>query len=268
MLELKTKNRSAPKGRKTVKVGKGLEKRVENKNGTRGRRRAQKSASSRKATEEVKANFTQNCLNPELQTAATLTLKYHAELPGFIDGTVLAGEVKKQLDAVNENDLSALERILAAQITTLDQLFHGFVRKAFPEYPQTLEAEKAYMAMAMRAQSQTRAAIETLAEIKNPQPLFQQHNVAYNQQINNGQDAAQPRLEGSGPTARAEEGKHFLQNELLMDGRKEHAPVDSGRTQTASKVYREVETVGKIDRAAHPRRESRRPHERHDTRVR
>ena len=53
---------------------------------------------------------------------------------------------------------------------------------------QHLEAANRYMRLALKAQSQCRAAVETLAAMKNPPTLFaRQANIAHGpQQVNNG----------------------------------------------------------------------------------
>jgi hypothetical protein len=91
--------------------------------------------------------------------------------------------------------------MLTAQAHTLDAIFHRLAQKAtHSEYLNELDAN---LRLALKAQSQCRTTLETLAAIKNPQPLafVRQANIAHGpQQVNN--DAAQ-----SGEPPRAQETK-------------------------------------------------------------
>jgi hypothetical protein len=101
-------------------------------------------------------------------------------------------------------------------------------------YPETAER---YMKLALRAQGQCRATLETLALIKNPQPYVRQQNVAVNQQVNNG---AQP--------PRAEENPKST-NELLTDRRGEYETLDAGGTAATGGTDKELEAVAAVNRA-------------------
>jgi len=97
------------------------------------------------------------------------------------------------------------------------------------------------MRLALKAQSQCRATLETLAEIKNPKNVafVRQANIAQgHQQVNNG-----PTTENAAPRARETEK---TQNELLEanDGER----LDTGTTGTAIPNDQTMETVGEIDR--------------------
>ena len=54
-----------------------------------------------------------------------------------------------------------------------------------------LNATETYMRLALKAQTQCRSTLETLAEVKYPKAatFVRQQNVAYQQQINNGDPA-------------------------------------------------------------------------------
>ena len=86
---------------------------------------------------------------------------------------------------VQEGDLSEPEALLTAQAVTLNAIFTDLALKAAnTEYVDKLDR---YMRLALKAQGQCRATLETLAEIKRPPTLFtQQANVAHGpQQVNN-----------------------------------------------------------------------------------
>lgn len=183
-------------------------------------------------------------LQTELQAAATMKEGYAWKAFDFLQINHLAEELKILTDNVSRNDLSGLERMLAAQIYTLDQIFHLMMRRGVGD-GLSLEHCKAYMNCALRAQSQTRAAIETMAEIKNPKPFMQQQNIAYNQQINNSARSDR----NASPVPRVRERNRKAPNKLLSD-RKEltRAPLDSGGTQTSISTNPDMEAVGAIHR--------------------
>jgi len=133
-------------------------------------------------------------------------------------------------------DLSGQEATLAAQAATLDTMFNELARRAVMNIGEYLPAAEVYLRLALKAQSQCRATIETLAVIKNPPVVYaRQANIANGpQQINNGIptrtreiENEQTKLSGNG-------------NELLP-----HA----GAPGLTGRVNQKVETVGTLDRA-------------------
>ena len=86
---------------------------------------------------------------------------------------------------MQEGGLGEPEALLTAQAVTLNAIFTDLALKAAnTEY---LDKFDRYLRLALKAQGQCRATIETLAEIKRPPTLFaQQANVAHGpQQVNN-----------------------------------------------------------------------------------
>jgi hypothetical protein len=102
-----------------------------------------------------------------------------------------------------------------------------------------LDAADRYMRLALKAQSECRVTIETLAEIKNPKPVafVQQANIANGpQQVNNGPP---PAAEAS----RTRESEN-QPNELLEQQR--NAWLDTRATHRAAGSNSSVEAVGAI----------------------
>lgn len=84
-----------------------------------------------------------------------------------------------------------LEAMLAIQSRTLDVIFNELSRLARMNITQP-EVFERFLRLAFKAQSQSRATVESLAEIKNPRSVafIKQANVAQgHQQVNNGQRA-------------------------------------------------------------------------------
>jgi hypothetical protein len=103
------------------------------------------------------------------------------------------------------------------------------------EYVDTADR---YMRLALKAQSQCRATIETLAEIKNPKPVafVQQANIANGpQQVNNGPQPG---------ASRARESEN-QPNKLLEQQRNEW--MDAGTPQAAGSGNSTVEALGVVN---------------------
>jgi hypothetical protein len=160
--------------------------------------------------------ITRGYVMPELQAAVTIQ-KWEAST-GM---EPLLRELIAQTSDVDEGSMKRPEAMLVAQAHTLDQLFNHLARRAHgQEYMPNFEA---MLRLALKAQSQCRATIETLAAIKNPPVIFaKQANISGgHQQINNGTHAS-----------RAGENKN-QQNELLaqQDG---STNLDTGTTGATS----------------------------------
>lgn len=107
-----------------------------------------------------------------------------------LDLMALIDELNEQSQKVHNGSLDRLEATLTAQAHTLDLIFNKLTQKALKaEYMKQLEG---YLKLGLKAQSQCRSTLETLAAIKNPQPVafVKQANIAQNQQINNGESEA------------------------------------------------------------------------------
>lgn len=143
---------------------------------------------------------------------------------------------------INAGNLIHVERMLLIQAQTLDAMFNNLAcRATLTDFAEPLEA---LLRVALRAQSQCRATLETLANIKNPPQVafVKQANIGHNQQVNN---------HGNPENARAEETKN-QQNQLLekCDGKR----LDIGTQEKAVNIDKELATVGKVDRPQKSRR--------------
>jgi hypothetical protein len=153
-----------------------------------------------------------------------------------IEVTALVGELQTHARDATAGRLDRPEAMLIAQAHTLDSLFHSLINRsrANTEAGYTPAAET-YMRLALKAQSQCRSTVETLAEIKNPSHVafVRQANIANGpQQVNNG--------------PRAEETEN-QQNKLLetVDGER----LDTRATRTTGEANQELETVGAFNGA-------------------
>ncbi|WP_288935966.1 hypothetical protein [uncultured Sphingomonas sp.] len=134
---------------------------------------------------------------------------------------------------------------------TLNAMFLELARRSGANMGEYIQAAETYMRLALKAQAQCRATLETLAAIKNPPVVYaRQANIANGpQQVNNG--AAAPRA--SDPASSP--------NELLET---EHGKrLEPGTAGAAIGGNPTLEAVGAIDGTADGRRQgSRQPQRR------
>lgn len=174
--------------------------------------------------------------SPEL---AALRVIRGAERNTAVDETIdvpaLMDELRWQGEAVNKGDLAKAEAMLMNQATALQSLFARLAERGMGcDHAPAFEAN---MRMALRAQSQCRATLDTLAAIKNPPVVYaRQANVTTGpQQINNGMAV---------PT-RARENK-IEQTQLLKGDHGEW--MDTGTACAAIGSDQAMEAVGTINR--------------------
>jgi len=128
-----------------------------------------------------------------------------------------------------------------AQAHTLDALFNNLARRAAANIGAYMNAADTYLRLALRAQAQCRATLETLAVIKNPQPVafVRQANIANGpQQVNNA--PAQP-----AESSRARESKN-QQNKLLESQNGDR--LEFGKADAAKETDSSLEAVGALHR--------------------
>lgn len=176
------------------------------------------------------AMMARTVLRPSVTAGVTLKTLMAKEWPDA-DLTALVNELGTLVKQANEADLNRAEAML-------DALFNNLARRAAcSEY---LNQYDTYMKFALRAQSQCRATVETLAAIKNPQPVafVRQANIANGpQQVNNATPATPE-------PSRAGESQN-QQNKLLEDLPNER--LDTGTQDSAGRADPSLETVGAVN---------------------
>jgi len=172
------------------------------------------------------------------ETAAARVLRAVERKSGIgeqIDIPALVDTLRDQIAAVQAGGLGQAEAMLISQATALQSLFTRLAERAMG--CDTIPAFEMNMRMALRAQSQCRATLETLAAVKNP-PVFyaRQANVTTGpQQVNNGVAAA-PR------TRNMETEQHRLLEGI--DGQR----LDTRATGTSGAVDSHLAAVGAVHR--------------------
>lgn len=196
---------------------------------------------------DMDAAIARTLTRPEVGAAAVM----EAWAKDTHDVNALAAELATQVQAVNAGQLGRAEGILIAQAHTLDAIFVNLMRRAMSQ--NTMHNWDAYMRMGLKAQSQCRATLQALADLKNP-PLFAtQANIANGpQQVNNGfPPASQARV-------RAHEETRIEQTRLLEEGdRNGGTYLDGGAAPKATGGNPAVETVGAVNRSKEPRGKSK-----------
>lgn len=191
--------------------------------------------------DEAPARTVARCLSdPATRAAGTINMLYRGvSAEGDVNGYI--AELQHQARTANAGDLSRSEAMLSTQANTLDALFHTLIGWALnhvkeggnPAYFETC------MRLGFKAQSQSRATIETLSEIKNPRQVafVKQANIAGgHQQVNNGMQPSGAREIETQPT------------ELLEQQYGER--LDTGAASATGRANQTMETVGTVNGAA------------------
>ncbi len=188
-------------------------------------------------SDDEKGRAYANLINsPELAAHRIVSMMQPKNLADEIDVPGMLETLRDQAAAVQRGDLAHAEAMLINQASALQSLFVRLSERAMEQtHMPNLEG---FMRMALRAQSQCRATLETLATIKNPPIVYaRQANVTTGpQQVNNGIPAPSQAREIESEQTQLSGGTH----ELLPDAR---------ASGLASRVNPALETLGKIDRA-------------------
>lgn len=152
----------------------------------------------------------------------------------------LISELTEQIKLVHDGNLQRAEGLLTAQAHTLDAIFNKMARRAADNMTAGYrDTGDIYLRLALRAQGQCRATLETLAEVKNPLmgAYVRQANIAKgHQQVNNGAEShAHGKIEST-------------PNKLLEVTDAER--LDTGAAGAAIVAHKEMATVGEVHRPA------------------
>jgi hypothetical protein len=171
---------------------------------------------------------------------------------GELSLTDCAKALKDTAQGLNDGDLSAAVTMLSSQAAALNSMFGELARRAALNMGEHLDATDRYMRLALRAQAQCRATLESLATIKNPPVLFaRQANIAHGpQQLNFGMPPARP---AGGDQVRecARPGEIASgPNELLERGMHGCTHLDARATAATGRTNQGLEPVEAFDRSA------------------
>lgn len=180
-------------------------------------------------------------------TNASAALHFAQADHGELSLTEMVASLRTHGEAVNRGDLQAAERMLNAQAVALNAIFGELARRAAVNMGANLRAVETYLRLGLKAQSQCRATVETLAAIKNPPVVFaRQANIAHGpQQVNNG-SASDSTPAGAHP------GETVFAPTRLLEGRTYgRTQVDPGAAPAAGRTHPQLVPMGVLDRPAH-----------------
>ena len=178
-----------------------------------------------------------------LVSNASTAIRFNTTDRRDVSLTDLVASLREQGEAVNRGNLAAAERMLSAQAVALNAVFSEMARVAQMNMFKAPEFADRYLRLALKAQSQSRATVETLAAIKNPPMVFARQaniNNGGQQQVNNG--SAPPM---AGPPSHAPE-TGAGPSKLLEASNGER--VDFGTKGAAGRANPCLATVGAVNR--------------------
>ncbi len=183
-------------------------------------------------------------LKPSLNSSLVIDAYQRNIMGTDVEVKELIEGLSDSMKQVKDGDLSGLESMLVGQAMALQTMFTSLARRAAGQ--EQLSHYQAFMAMALKAQAQSRATIQAVVDLKFPRQatFVKQANIAHGpQQVNNGI---------SGETnARARAGEtRTTKNKLLEDGYGElGSGVVTGEKKEAQRSDSSMAAMGKINRA-------------------
>lgn len=173
---------------------------------------------------------------------------------GTLNMNELAADLKAATFRVTKDgSLLEAEAMLYGQAVALQTVFSNLSRRAALNAGGHMQACETYLRLALKAQAQCRATLETLHEMKNPRPLafVRQANIAHGpQQVNNG--PAPPKGEQYAPASAHPGETVSAPTELLEDLTHGRTQLDTRAAPAASPAHPQLVPVGALDRPAHP----------------
>lgn len=119
-------------------------------------------------------------------TTMAASLPYAKNVFGEGDATELCASIYEKIIEVRNGSMDGPEALLVGQATSLNLIYTELTRRAALNMGEYINAAERYMRLALKAQAQCRATIETLAALKNPPVVYaRQANIAGQQQVNN-----------------------------------------------------------------------------------
>lgn len=123
-----------------------------------------------------------------LTNASTITTFSNAQI-GQGDVVHAMTVLRKAVKASEDGDQSLADSLLVSQAIALNAMFNDLARRSALNIGEHFHAADTYMRLALKAQNQCRATLESLSKIKNPPTVsfVKQSNIAHgHQQVNNG----------------------------------------------------------------------------------
>lgn len=170
---------------------------------------------------------------------------------GEVGITPAVKALRATMKDVHAGNLQSSETLLYSQAVALNAMFSELALRSalnMGTYPQATES---YMRLALKAQSQCRTTLETLANIKNPPVVFaRQANISNGpQQVNNGAATNYETSTRAHAPAQACGEIENQQTKLLEGTKHGSTALDAGTAGTAARGHQTLEAVGAVHRA-------------------
>jgi len=175
----------------------------------------------------------------------------HSGVAGGNELNELVKSTRAAVGRVAKGETGQADGLLTSQAIALNAVFLEMSRRAALNMGSHLGAMDTYMRLALKAQSQCRTTLESLAEIKSPRAVafVKQANIAGgHQQVNNHA----PESPGQAPERAGRAGRKRQPNRLLED-LQDAQWVDTRAAPAASACDPEMATVGAVDGASNQR---------------
>lgn len=114
-------------------------------------------------------------MNPALAHGALAHGLLKTVAGGELDQEEFTIELHEQMKAVRAGKLGSVHGMLAAQAFSLDALYVEMMRRAMLNFGPCPEAVERYMRLALKAQAQSRATLETVARLHQPREQTVRH---------------------------------------------------------------------------------------------
>lgn len=186
--------------------------------------------------DETGRKYAQMLTSSEFAACRIVSAVQPTNLAEEIDVPGLLATLRDHAEMVNEGDLSRAEAMLINQADALQAIFVSLTERALrQDYHVYVED---FMRLALKAQNQCRATLETLVTIKSPPVVYaRQANVTTGpQQINNGVEPLSVKANENAPNQLSEA---VGSNELFQDA---GAPCDAIRDDPT------LEAMGEVNR--------------------
>lgn len=200
--------------------------------------------------EATAINYAKLIISPEMASFRVITNREREDLLAQLDTPSLIDALREQTQAVHRGDMKAAEAMLMNQGTALQSLFGKLTETGLQA--SLLRQQEAALRLALKAQSQCRATLETLANIKNPPVVYaKQANVTTGpQQINNGV------LSGAPNESVGTRQKKSHKNELKELQHEQEQWLDTGAQSAAGSANPAAKALAPIHSAYKPRGKS------------
>ena len=202
--------------------------------------RAKKAALAKQDEKAESERYAKISLSASFMSAAISDSFTSALLPDAKLADV-ASALGNKISTIQNGDMKPIEAMLIGQAQALQTMFVTLGRMAATK--TGLQQYTAFMNMALKAQSQSRATIQALTELKYPKQatFVKQANIAGgNQQVNNGQVTDKPHTTHAHAHAHARVIEN-QPNELLSE--MNNATLDTSRTAATSGTDKAMATV-------------------------